>query len=78
MPICAGAMAHSNSSGGTVTLEALLIQAGHWRATPSSTDIVACYHADACLGGVSGTADFCLEGYYEDRLSDGAKNIYRR
>ncbi|CAN0155578.1 unnamed protein product [Ectocarpus sp. 4 AP-2014] len=74
VPICTGAMAHSNSSGGTVTLEALSIQPGYWRATPSSTDIVACYHADACLGGVSGTADYCLEGYegpYCSVCSDG-------
>ena len=56
-------MEHSNSSGGTITLEAISIQPGYWRATGSSTDIVACYNTEACLGGVSGTAGYCLEGY---------------
>lgn len=56
-------MDHSNSSGGTVTLETLLIEPGYWRANAFSRNILACYHADACLGGVSGTADFCLVGY---------------
>lgn len=56
-------MDHSNSSGGTVTLETLSIEPGYWRATASSTEIVPCYHADACLGGVTGTAGYCLEGY---------------
>ena len=56
-------MDHANSSGGTATLETLSIQPGYWRATASSKDILACYNTDACLGGVSGTADYCLEGY---------------
>lgn len=61
-PICEDVVDHSISSGGTVTLEALLIQPGYWRATASSTVVLACYNAEACLGGVSETADFCLEG----------------
>ena len=56
-------MDHSSSPGGTVTLNEISIEPGYWRATASSTDIVACYHAEACLGGVSGTDDYCLEGY---------------
>eukprot|EP00752_Nemacystus_decipiens_P012585 g11145.t1 len=63
VPACEGAMDHSNSSGGTVTLETLSIEPGYWRATASSTDVLACYNADACLGGVTGTDGYCLEGY---------------
>eukprot|EP00752_Nemacystus_decipiens_P002518 g2363.t1 len=74
VPVCEGVMEHSKSSGGTVTLETLSIDPGYWRATASSKDILACHHADACLGGVSGTDDFCLEGYegpYCSVCSDG-------
>lgn len=60
---CAEAMDHSNSSGGTGTLEMLLIESGYWRATPSSPYVLECYHAAACLGGVTGAAGYCLEGY---------------
>lgn len=63
VPVCEGVMDHSNSSGGNVTLETISIQPGYWRATVSSTDILECYNGDACLGGVSGTDDYCLEGY---------------
>ena len=62
-PICSEAIAHSISSGGKTTLEALSIEPGYWRATNSSETILACYHADACLGGETGASDYCLEGY---------------
>eukprot|EP00752_Nemacystus_decipiens_P012586 g11146.t1 len=63
VPSCQDVMDHSTSSGGTATLDTISIEPGYWRATASSTDILECYHADACLGGVSGSADYCLEGY---------------
>lgn len=62
-PMCRDAMEHSFSDGGTGTLEMLSIERGYWRATPSSEDVLACYNADACLGGVTGAAGYCLEGY---------------
>eukprot|EP00903_Cladosiphon_okamuranus_P021507 g19772.t1 len=74
VPVCKGAIDHSTSSGGTVTLQTLSIDPGYWRATASSEDILACYNADACLGGISGTIDYCLEGYegpYCSVCSDG-------
>lgn len=62
-PICTEVIAHSTSSGDKTTLETLSIERGHWRATSSSETVLACYHAEACLGGVTGTPDYCLEGY---------------
>ncbi|CAM9207691.1 unnamed protein product [Laminaria digitata] len=63
VPISRDVMAHASSAGGTDTLRVLSIEPGYWRATSSSTQVNACYHADACLGGVTGTAGYCLEGY---------------
>ncbi|CAN0574824.1 unnamed protein product, partial [Laminaria digitata] len=56
-------MDHSTSDGGNITLQALSIDRGFWRATASSTEVLACYHIDACVGGVTGTSDYCLDGY---------------
>lgn len=62
-PICTEVLDHSTSSGGKVTLETLSIESGYWRATTSSDEILACYHDEACRGGVTGVSDYCLEGY---------------
>lgn len=56
-------MANTRSEGGPATLEMISIDKGYWRATNSSRDVLACYNADACLGGLTGTAEYCLEGY---------------
>lgn len=61
VPLCTDVMEYSNSSGGMVTPEKLWIEPGYWRATETSTDILACYNGDACLGGV--TPGYCLNGY---------------
>lgn len=63
VPQCSEVLDHAASTGGNITLELLSIDHGYWRATASSTDVLACYNADACLGGVTGTAEYCLEGY---------------
>ena len=63
VPACSEVMEHAVSPGGVVTLEMLEIEPGYWRATETSTDILACYNEDACLGGVTGAAGNCLEGY---------------
>ena len=44
-------------------METLLIERGYWRATDSSETVLACYNGDACLGGETGTSDFCSQGY---------------
>ena len=56
-------MPHATSDGGPVTLERVSIDKGYWRATNSSREVLACFNADACLGGLTGAADYCLEGY---------------
>ncbi|CAM9651378.1 unnamed protein product [Ectocarpus fasciculatus] len=74
VPTCTEVMAHATSDGGNITLEALSIDSGYWRATESSEEVLACYNADACLGGVTATSGYCLEGYegpYCSICSDG-------
>lgn len=56
-------MPHATSAGGAATVRTVSIDPGFWRATPFSEEVLACYNPDACLGGVTGTAGFCLEGY---------------
>jgi len=63
VPTCKEQLDHTSSAGGTVTLETVSINPGYWRATKTSEDVIACFHADACLGGVTGAAGYCLEGY---------------
>ncbi|CBJ48858.1 polymorphic Outer membrane protein G/I family [Ectocarpus siliculosus] len=62
-PTCTDVMEHITSAGGTVTLEDLPVERGYWRASPSSEEVFACYNSDACLGGVTGRAGYCLKGY---------------
>lgn len=62
-PICLEELGHSTSAGGNTSLESLLIERGYWRATNTSMDILACYNAEACLGGLTGGKDYCSEGY---------------
>lgn len=61
--MCTAAMEHAFSAGGTGTLEMLSIDPGYWWATGSSEEVLPCYNADACLGGVTGAPGYCLEGY---------------
>lgn len=63
VPMCSDVMEHTNSSGGSVTVEELWIEPGYWRASQTSTDILECYRADACLGGVTGAPGYCRTGY---------------
>ena len=56
-------MEHAYSPGGLTTLGMVWIEPGYWRATPSSLQVLACYNADACLGGLAEASGFCLEGY---------------
>lgn len=63
VPTCTSELEHSTSPGGNVTLETLSIEPGYWRATASSEGVFECYNPDACLGGVTGVAGYCREGY---------------
>lgn len=62
-PMCVEELDHSSSQGGNTTVEMLLIEPGYWRSSSTSTNILACYNADACRGGVTGADDYCREGY---------------
>lgn len=62
-PMCLEVMPHATSTGGPTTVETVSIDPGFWRATDSSTEVLACYNPDACLGGMTGTSGFCLESY---------------
>lgn len=50
-------------SGVPVTLETLELDVGYWRSLSNSTTVLPCWNTDACLGGITDTADFCAEGY---------------
>lgn len=63
VPICAAAMVHAVSAGGTDTLEGLSIERGYWRATASGEEVLAYFNPDTYLGGETGTPGYCLEGY---------------
>ena len=44
-------------------MEGLYIHKGYWRATNTSTNVNKCFNSKACLGGITGTFDYCLPGY---------------
>lgn len=62
-PKCEEALEHTESSGGGVMLDTLQVNQGFWRATPMSWEILECYNQDACLGGITDSADYCATGY---------------
>ncbi|CAM9117457.1 unnamed protein product [Sphacelaria rigidula] len=62
-PACYGELEHSESAGGKRTVQMLSIERGYWRATKNSTVVRQCYNTDACLGGITGSANFCQDGY---------------
>lgn len=62
-PVCEDLLDHASSLGGTAMLETLVLEAGYWRATNISMNILACYNRKACRGGVTGNPDYCATGY---------------
>lgn len=54
---------HASSDGGTTTVKQLHIDKGYWRATSTSTNVKECFNTEACTGGMTGSSDFCLQGY---------------
>lgn len=61
-PECKDVIDHASSPGGIISLGMVAIESGYWRATSDSTNVFACYVAEACLGGVTGSSGYCLEG----------------
>lgn len=62
-PSCESPLDHTSAEVPGVTLETLTIDTGYWRATNKSKTILACYNADACVGGQTDSDDFCATGY---------------
>ena len=69
-PFCSETMENSHSPGGLTTIELVMIDPGYWRATLSGQELLPCYNSDACLGGLTGEPDFCLESYEEPCKQD--------
>lgn len=63
MPTCATMFPHANSKSGTVTIEGVVVDRGYWRANNKSDNVLSCYNADACLGGLTGDPGYCSDGY---------------
>lgn len=62
-PTCESPLEHTTASEPGVTMETLRIDKGYRRATNTSDNILACYNADACTGGVTGAEGYCASGY---------------
>ncbi|CAM9385517.1 unnamed protein product [Laminaria digitata] len=62
-PECDAPLEHSSADTVGVSLETLSIDEGYWRATNESDSILACYNADACSGGQTGSDSYCAPGY---------------
>ncbi|CAN0406528.1 unnamed protein product [Pylaiella littoralis] len=69
VPICSSQLEHTRSEGGDTTVKSLKVNAGYWRATSTSPDVLACYNEDACLGGLTGSPGYYQEGYEEPYCS---------
>ena len=41
----------------------LKIDPGYWWSSETSRKILACYNLDACRGGLTGSPDYCTNGY---------------
>ena len=62
-PTCSNALAHTTAIKPGNTLETLSVAKGYWRATNTSSNILACFNKAACLGGQTGAETFCDDGY---------------
>ena len=62
-PVCEDLLSHANNLDGTATLETLVLEAGYWRTTKTSRNVLACFNEKACLGGVTGNPGYCSAGY---------------
>lgn len=60
---CADQPPHTEPSSGNLSIEELAIVRGYWRANRLSEEVLPCYNSEACLGGKTGTFDYCERGY---------------
>ncbi|CAM9486217.1 unnamed protein product [Scytosiphon promiscuus] len=62
-PSCDSPLEHTTAEEPGVTLETLSVDSGYWRPNNESETILACYNADACVGGQTDSDEFCATGY---------------
>ncbi|CAM9858216.1 unnamed protein product, partial [Hapterophycus canaliculatus] len=62
-PSCVPPLEHTSAEESGVVLETLELAEGYWRATNESYGILACFNADACVGGQTGAESYCASGY---------------
>lgn len=67
---CEPVPAHTNSPAAGGTLYSLQLDRGYWRYSVTSKEILRCYEAGACIGGIAAIGDtradedaYCGEGY---------------
>ncbi|CAN0427923.1 unnamed protein product [Ascophyllum nodosum] len=82
-PFCAKTMDNTHSSGGVISVKHVTIDSGYWRANKFGLEVLPCYNAEACLGGLTGEPGFCLKGYegpckYESTHIVLIRSSYRR
>ena len=59
---CEAPLEHTTADEDGITLATLNISAGYWRTSTESDNILACFNANACRGGVS-ESGYCSPGY---------------
>ena len=62
-PQCSITLEHTTSGKPGSTLNTLSVDKGYWRTTVDSDNILPCYNTAACLGGQTGSENFCSDGY---------------
>lgn len=64
VPTCTETPENTQSDGANTSIQDIRIDRGYWRATDTSKIILPCHNEDACLGGGTDAAGYCLEGYH--------------
>lgn len=75
VPICTTLFANAKSENGTATVEGVTVDVGYWRVNNQSENVLSCYNADACLGGLTDDPGFCHDGYEGPCELFAAKNV---
>lgn len=63
VPICTPLFTHAQSTGGTTTIEGVMVDSEYWRSSNQSTDVLSCFNPEACLGGLTDDPGYCRVGY---------------
>lgn len=64
VPTCEVVLKHTTAAEEPgLTLKTVNIEAGYWRTTTESGDILACYNPDSCMAGLTGADSFGASGF---------------